>query len=204
LPTVGEFSDRKFQEQYGFLADIHSAELRTLRENLNRARKLLALSPRDLRKERQQEVALLELAVKRAESSVNKDRREMVEQKALSQVAKEERDKRKNGKGGWWMKECRALSYVIHINRLISRHPADKKDLLVRARYDALAATGGKAAVKKAIEKKQKKISQKEKKSRPFAPERPNGNGQGLNSEKRPFSPGSRADGGRFEKRRRV
>jgi ribosomal RNA-processing protein 36 len=32
-----------------------------------------------------------------------------------------------------------------------------------------LAAEGGKRAVKKAIEKKQKKIGQKEKKSRPFA-----------------------------------
>lgn len=37
-----------------------------------------------------------------------------------------------------------------------------------RARYEALAADGGKRAVKKAIEKRQKKISQKEKKSRPF------------------------------------
>lgn len=46
---------------------------------------------------------------------------------------------------------------------------ADKKELLVRARYDALAQAGGKSAVKRAIEKKQKKISQKEKKSRPFA-----------------------------------
>lgn len=45
---------------------------------------------------------------------------------------------------------------------------ADKKDLLMRARYEALEATGGKAAVKKAIAKKQKKIGQKEKKSRPF------------------------------------
>ncbi|KIM85149.1 hypothetical protein PILCRDRAFT_350214 [Piloderma croceum F 1598] len=183
---AGEFSNHKFQEQYGFLTDIYSAELKTLRENLKRARKLLASSPRDLREERQQEVSRLELTVKRAESSVNKDRREMVEQKALSQFAKEEREKRKTGKGGWWMKK------------------SDKKDLLVHARYDALAATGGKGAVKKAIEKKQKKISQKEKKSRPFARERPNGTGQESGSGKRPFSPGSRLDGGRFEKRRRV
>ena len=42
--------------------------------------------------------------------------------------------------------------------------------MLTRARYDALAEAGGKRAVKKAIEKKQKKVSQKEKKRRPFAP----------------------------------
>jgi len=39
---------------------------------------------------------------------------------------------------------------------------------LVQARYEALAADGGKRAVKRAMEKKQKKIGQKEKKSRPF------------------------------------
>lgn len=38
----------------------------------------------------------------------------------------------------------------------------------MRARFDALAAEGGKRAVKKAIEKKLKKVNQKEKKSRPF------------------------------------
>lgn len=44
---------------------------------------------------------------------------------------------------------------------------AEKKDVLIRARHDALAEQGGKLAVRKAIEKKQKKISQKEKKRRP-------------------------------------
>jgi ribosomal RNA-processing protein 36 len=47
---------------------------------------------------------------------------------------------------------------------------AEKRKLLVKARYNALAAEGGKGAVRKAIEKKQRKIGQKEKKSRPFAP----------------------------------
>ena len=46
---------------------------------------------------------------------------------------------------------------------------AAKKELLLKARYDALAASGGRLAVKKAIEKKQKKQSQKEKRSRPFS-----------------------------------
>lgn len=105
MPLAGEFSDHKFHEQYGFLAEIHSTELKALRENLKRAKKLLISSPRDLREEREQEVGRLELAVKRAESNVNKDRRETVEQKALASAAKDEREKRKQGKGGWWMKE---------------------------------------------------------------------------------------------------
>ncbi|KAJ7634264.1 hypothetical protein DFH06DRAFT_1284458 [Mycena polygramma] len=151
LPLSGEFSTEKFQEHYGFLTDAHKTELRTLRENLKAARKLLASSPRDLRPEREAEIGRLEMAVKRAESMVNKDRRAKVDQEALTKLSEGERAKRKEGKGGWWMKE------------------AEKKEFLVRARYDALAAEGGKRAVKKAIEKKQKKIGQKEKKSRPFA-----------------------------------
>lgn len=113
LPLSGEFSDHKFQQQYGFLADIHSTELKTLRDNLKRAKKLLVSSPRDLREEREQEVGRLELALKRAESSVNKDKREMVEQKALASVTKEEREKRKQGKGGWWMKDGKMVPYTF-------------------------------------------------------------------------------------------
>lgn len=47
---------------------------------------------------------------------------------------------------------------------------ADEKAIRLRARLDDLAESGGKRAVKKAIEKKQRKVGQKEKKSRPFAP----------------------------------
>ncbi|KAG6911997.1 hypothetical protein DXG01_000245 [Tephrocybe rancida] len=150
LPLAGEFSVEKFQHGYSFLADSHKRELDTLRENLKRARKLLASSPRDTYEERANEVQRLELAVKRAESLVNKDKRDKLEQEALAKVSKEEREKRKLGKGEWHMKE------------------SNKRDLLMKARYEALAGEGGKRAVKKVIEKKQKKIGQKEKKSRPF------------------------------------
>ncbi|KAH8100669.1 DUF947-domain-containing protein [Cristinia sonorae] len=150
LPIVGEFSAKRFQSQYGFLTSIHHEELSTLRDNLKRARKLLATSPKHLREEREAEVQKLERAVKRAESTVNRDRREKIEQEALERASKEEREKRKQGKGAWYMKK------------------SDKKDLLVRAKYEALEADGGKGAVKKAIEKKQKKVNQKEKKRRPF------------------------------------
>ncbi|KAI0932127.1 hypothetical protein AcV7_000684 [Taiwanofungus camphoratus] len=155
LPLAGEFSSKQFHSQYGFLSELHTEEMKTLKANLKRARKLLASSPRDLREERMQEVQRLERAVKRAESMVNKDRREKVEEEALSKIARQEREKRKEGKGAWYMKK------------------SDKKELLLRAKYENLAADGGKGAVRKAIEKKQKKDSQKEKKKRPFALERP-------------------------------
>jgi len=150
-PLTGELSTKTFKSHYSFLSDLHSSELSTLRENLKRAKKLLRSSPRELQEQRQKEVQRLEQAVKRAESSVNRDRRERVEETALDKVREEEKAKRKDGKGGWWMKE------------------AAKRDLLLRARHDALAESGGKRAVKKAIEKRQKKVSQKEKRSRPAA-----------------------------------
>jgi ribosomal RNA-processing protein 36 len=40
---------------------------------------------------------------------------------------------------------------------------------LLKSKFDSLEKKGGKGAVKKAIEKKQKKVAGKEKKSRPFA-----------------------------------
>lgn len=86
---------------------MHKTELSTLKENLKRAKKMLASSPRDQREEREEEVARLEQAVKRAESSVNRDKREQVEQDALQKVKEEEKEKRKAGKGAWHMKDSK-------------------------------------------------------------------------------------------------
>lgn len=103
---TGEFSPKRFRSQYGFLADMHSQEMQTLRDNLKRARKLLTNSPRHLREEREQEVQRLERAYKRAESMVSKDRQERIEQEALERVAQEEKEKRKAGKKAWYIKNC--------------------------------------------------------------------------------------------------
>lgn len=59
---------------------------------------------------------------------------------------------------------------------------ADEKELRVKARYEMLATAGGQRAVKKAIDKRQKKISQKEKRSRPYLSRNLGGEG----SEERP------------------
>jgi len=148
---TGEFNATKFQNHYKFLSDMRQGELATLRDNLKRARKPLASSPQHLRSEREEEVERLALAAKRAESSVNRDKRERVEQEALSAITKEERNKRQQGKKPFWLKD------------------AEKKKVFLKARYDAMAAEGGKRAVKKVIEKRRKKMSQKETKSRPFS-----------------------------------
>ncbi|KAJ3883352.1 hypothetical protein F5051DRAFT_391917 [Lentinula edodes] len=168
LPMTGEFSSQKFNDNYNFLNESHKTELSTLRENLKRARKLLVTSPRDTRHEREVEIERLELALKKAESTVNKDRRDAVEHEALRAARREERKKQESGKGEWYMKKN------------------EKRELLVRARYDSIAEQGGQRAVKKVIEKKRKKIEQKEKKTRPFEK---GGFAQGVSS-KRPFDNG--------------
>lgn len=165
----GDFDATKFRSHYNFLSDMREGELKILRENLRRARKLLASSPRDLRPEREAEVERLALAVKRGESSVNKDKRERVEQGALGAITKEERDKRQKGKKAYWLKNG-GSPFTFHHCRHSETNAeiAEKKKLLLKARYDAAAAEGGKRAVKKIVEKKRKKLSQHETKSRPF------------------------------------
>jgi len=145
----GDLSLHKFQSQYSFLAGLHATELSTLKDNLKRAKKMLRSSPRNLREAREAEVQRLEVAVKRAESSVNRDRQEQVARIAMDNVKKEEQGRREQGKTGYWLKD------------------SAKKDIVLKARHDALVESGGKGAVKKAIEKRQRKINQKEKRSRP-------------------------------------
>jgi ribosomal RNA-processing protein 36 len=103
----GAFNATKFQDHYKFLSDMRQGELVTLRDSSKRARKLLTSSPRHLRPEREAEVERLALAVKRAESSVNRDKRERVEREALSTITMEEREKRQKGKKAFWLKNGR-------------------------------------------------------------------------------------------------
>ena len=105
LPTTGEFKPEAFQKSYGFLTDAHKTELQTLRENLKTARKMLSSTPRDLREEREAEILRLENAVKRAESLVSKDRQESIQRDALARAKRQEKEKRVDGKGAWFMKK---------------------------------------------------------------------------------------------------
>ncbi|TFY82649.1 hypothetical protein EWM64_g1360 [Hericium alpestre] len=180
LPLAGELDAKKFRSQYGFIGDLYQDELRTLRENLKRARKMLSSSPRDLREERELEVERLELAVKRAESMVNRDKREKIEQEALARMAQEEKGKRQHGKGAFWLKK------------------SEQKKELLKARYNAVAAEGGGRAVKKVIEKKQRKLSQKETKSRPFPRATPGSGSNAQSLGKR--HAGDRPDGARAKR----
>lgn len=207
--TSGTFDPSHFRAQYGFLADMHLTELTTLKDNLKRARKLLQTSPRDVRAEREAEVQRLERAVKRGESTVHRDTREKVEEGALERVRKEERERRREGKGAWYLKEgelsSSPCSFFLSFQAFISLcccclcfdadcvcDAADKRELLTKAKYEALAGAGGRGAVRKAIERKQRKVNQKEKKRRPFVP----GEGRGRPNANRIPLQGQRGGGG--------
>jgi ribosomal RNA-processing protein 36 len=167
LATAGEFSTEKFSKSYSFLADKHKTELATLRETLKQARKLLASSPRDLRIERENEVYRLEQAIKRAESMVNKDRLDQVQRDALGKAKKDEELKRQQGKGKWFLKK--GMHYITdYSGDRFDMCVAEQRQLMMQARYEALAKEGGAQAVKKAMLKRQKKVSQSEKRSRPY------------------------------------
>jgi ribosomal RNA-processing protein 36 len=132
------------------LYELQKNEVPVLKSSLIAARKTLATSPRTDRREKEEDAMKLERALKRAESGVQKWKKEERERKVLDHAVREERAKRTEGKRNWWMKE------------------SEKKKLLLKARFDALAE-GGHRAVKKAIDKKRKKVAQKEKKLRPYA-----------------------------------
>lgn len=139
------------QRSYDFVPDLMRDEFHNLKAALALAQKRERTSPRAEREEREAERERLEREVARARSRVERYERETREREVSRKVKHEEREKRSEGNDGFYVKR------------------SDKKDMLLKARYEALEKKGGKRAVKKAIEKKQKKVAGKEKKSRPFA-----------------------------------
>ncbi|KAJ9097162.1 hypothetical protein QFC21_004831 [Naganishia friedmannii] len=138
-------------QSYSFVSGLMSEEYHNLRKALKVALRQERSAPYAEQDQRRQEREEVEMHLAKARSRFERYEREQREKKVLQEVKKEEKAKRAEGKGEWYMKS------------------ADKKDLLLKARFQALEKEGGKRKVKKAIEKKQKKIAGKEKKSRPFA-----------------------------------
>ncbi|PVF98911.1 DUF947-domain-containing protein [Serendipita vermifera] len=144
--AFGEYSADHFRQNYEFLSNARSDELEMVKNDLKKARKLLASSPVHLREDRQAEVERLERTMKRIESAIERSKREAFEREVITKVKHEEKTKRAAGKKEWYLKK------------------GDEKRVKLQARFESMS---GKEA-KKAIEKKQKKIAQREKKSRPF------------------------------------
>ncbi|CAE6411909.1 unnamed protein product [Rhizoctonia solani] len=173
-PLIGQLSQPQYSRSYSFITDLQKGEAESLRASLAKARKQRA--PWET-------IESLERALKRAESAIEKAKRDEREREALEKVRKEEKEKRQAGKGAWYMKK------------------SEKRELLLKAKFDDLAASGGQNAVRKAIDKRKKKIAQKEKKARPFskAQARAFSQGAGPSGGGRPSTSGSHGN-----KRQRI
>ncbi|CAE6467711.1 unnamed protein product [Rhizoctonia solani] len=176
-PLSGQLSQPEYSRAYSFISDLQKNEAETLRASLAKARKQRA--PWET-------IESLERALRRAESGVEKAKRDEREREALEKARKEEKEKQKAGKGACHLIIC----------------TAEKRELLLKAKFDDLAASGGQNAVRKAIDKRKKKITQKEKKARPFSKAQARAFSQtgGSGSDNRPSTSGS----GHDKKRRRI
>lgn len=80
---------------------------------------MLGNAPRHLRDNYEAEVQRLELAGKRAESVVNKERMDKLRREALLKASKEEKEKQKQGKGKWFLKQCE-LFWISTMAKILS------------------------------------------------------------------------------------
>ena len=87
------------------MEETHKNEYHLLKDNLKKAKKALSSTPLASRPEAEEEIERIIRALKRAESTVHRDKREKVEYEALAKVAREEKLKQKEGKGSWFMKD---------------------------------------------------------------------------------------------------
>jgi len=60
--------------------------------------------------------------VKRAESAVHRDTREKVEAEALGKAKQAETERRKQGKGAWFMKRCAFLHLALLPGTTLNTH----------------------------------------------------------------------------------
>ncbi|GAA5887921.1 hypothetical protein JCM5296_001497 [Sporobolomyces johnsonii] len=128
-----------FQRSYSFLADQQKSELEAMRKTAAAARKNRLLP--------QEEKDRIEEALKRMENREVSRRNKEREAEALRKWKKEEQEKRKDGKKEFYLKN------------------AEKKKLFLKAKFDELSQD--KRKLSKAMDKKRRKTSQKEKKLMP-------------------------------------
>lgn len=104
--SAGEFDATKFASSYGFITDIQREEAKKIRHTIRDIKKSL---PEALPNTRQQEIKRIEELKKtlnRTETSIKKARKEAREREVLMQARKEEKERRKDGKGEWYLKDC--------------------------------------------------------------------------------------------------
>ncbi|AAW44672.2 hypothetical protein CNG02910 [Cryptococcus deneoformans JEC21] len=149
--SAGHANADLHSKSYSFLPDLLRQEFSGLKEAVAAAKKAEKNCPWAEKPMRTAERERLEVQMGQVRTKLVRTEKEAMEREVLAKAKKEEREKRTQGKAAWFMKK------------------GEKKDLLLKARFETLEKQGGKTAVKKLVEKKRKKLASKEKKSRPFA-----------------------------------
>lgn len=174
----GSLNPHLHSQAYDFLPQLFETEFAELKKAVVAATKAERSCPLREKPARTADRERLELELGRMRSRIDRAKGEKREREVLAQVKKQERDKRSEGKGAWYMKKGQSESGFLlsRIPNLLHRDgnalmsPGEKRDLLLKARFDALEQEGGKRAVKKAVDKKRKKVAGREKRSRPDGP----------------------------------
>ncbi|OXC67406.1 rRNA biogenesis protein RRP36 [Cryptococcus neoformans] len=149
--SAGHANADLHSKSYSFLPDLLRQEFSGLKEAVAAAKKAEKNCSWAEKPMKTAERERLEVQMGQVRTKLVRTEKESMEREILAKAKKEEREKRTQGKGAWYMKK------------------GEKKDLLLKARFETLEKQGGKTAVKKLVEKKRKKLASKEKKSRPFA-----------------------------------
>jgi hypothetical protein len=105
----GELNPHLHSQAYSFLPDMLKNEFHDLRRAVAAAQKAERTCPMREKEARVEERERLELDLGRLRTKMDRSKAEAREREVLAQVKKEERDKRGEGKGAWYMKkgQCR-------------------------------------------------------------------------------------------------
>ncbi|KAG8902326.1 rRNA biogenesis protein rrp36, partial [Tulasnella sp. 417] len=97
--SAGEFDATKFASSYGFITDIQKDEAKKIRHTIRDIKKALPEALPNARQQGIKQIEELKKTLNRTETSIKKARKEAREREVLMQARKEEKERRKDGKG---------------------------------------------------------------------------------------------------------
>lgn len=115
LSTAGRLDPSLHAKGYNFLPELLATEMTQLRQSLAAAVKLEKSCPLREKPQRTAEREEIERDVARLRTKLDRQKIAQREREALAGVNKEERERRKEGKGAWYMKKGAFMFYCSNI-----------------------------------------------------------------------------------------
>ena len=158
---MGQFDADIHSRSYSIITEAMRQDYKDVHDKLVIAKRAERSCPPGERDMRMAERQALDVQADRLRTRLDAVDKVDRERAVLSQAKRQEREQQRGGKGAWFMKDCERMRESSADNT------AEKRDLLLKSRFDALEAEGGQAAVKKAISKRRVRQAQQEKRTRP-------------------------------------